>query len=59
MTPLKDDDQIKRMELAVEIEKKRQCIDQHEEGQGFYRRQLEGNLIELGRLNERWGDWHG
>jgi hypothetical protein len=43
------------MRLVVEIERARRLVSQYEEHQEFYRRQIEDDRYQLGRLDERLG----
>lgn len=55
MTTPRERDEFQRMRLTAEIERARLLIAQYEEHQEFYRRQVESNRYELGRLDERLG----
>lgn len=55
MTTPKERDEFERMRLVAQIERARAFIEQYEEHQEFYRRQVEDSRYELGRLDERLG----
>lgn len=53
MTAPNEDDQFERIRLTAKMERARTFIEQYEQGQEFYRRQVEDIRYELGRLDER------
>jgi hypothetical protein len=55
MTTPNERDEFERMRLVAQIERARGLIEQYEQHQEFYRRQVEDGRYELGRLDERLG----
>lgn len=48
-------DEFERMRLTAQIERARGLIAQYDEHQEFFRRQIENNRYELGRLDQKLG----
>ncbi len=55
MTTPNEQDEFERMRLVAQIERARALIEQYEQHQEFYRRQVEDSRYEIGRLDERLG----
>jgi len=55
VTTPNEQDEFERMRLIAQIERARGLVEQYEENQEFYRRQIEDSRYELGRLDERLG----
>ncbi len=53
MTTPRDRDEFDRIRLTDQIERDRAMVAQYEEHQAFFRKRIEDNRYDLGRLDER------
>jgi hypothetical protein len=53
-TPV-DDDEFERIKRVERIQRAREILAQYEDGMAFYRRQIEDDRYQIGRLDERLG----